>query len=102
MKQADTAIANDFEPGEFPRRRSQCDRIIAFLTESGRARTLKEISFALSLPDSTVSGRLNEMREEGKVDTYLTRECEINGVRKHTWFLAPEKCQDKLFSGGKS
>lgn len=95
MRQANSAIQHYYAPGERPRRKSQRDRIVDFLEQSGRARTLKEIAFALGIPDSTVSARLNEMRPE-KLDVCGERRCEINGLTKQTWFFS--KPQRALFA----
>lgn len=99
MRQAATAIEHFHDPREHPRRQSQCARILAFLEQSGRARTLKEIAFALGIPDSTVSARLNEMRPQ-KLDVYHERPCEINRIVKQTWFFS--KPQRELFAVGRS
>ena len=102
MKQAMSAIRSYHDATEQPRRQTQLDRVIAFITASGRARTLAEISRALGLPDSTVSARLNKGKELGLLDTYGERRCEVNPkFRKQTWFLANPNPQRDLFGGAR-
>lgn len=104
MRQARSAIRAYHDPALQPQRETQCERIEGFLRDSGRARTLKEIAVALGIPDSTVSARLNKMKERGVLALYLERTCEVNGLWKQTWFLAPTPkpkttTQRNLFGG---
>jgi len=94
LRQAASAIEHYRDSREEQRRKPQRERIVEFLEASGRARTLKEIAFALSIPDSTVSARLNELRPQ-ILDVYHERRCEINGLNKQTWVF--KKAQRSLF-----
>jgi Mn-dependent DtxR family transcriptional regulator len=97
-----SAVRAYHDPTEKPRRKTQADRIVDYLTRCGRARTLAEIAYELGIADSTVSGRLNELKAAGIVDTYGERRCERNPkFRKQTWFLAAPGVQRNLFGGAK-
>jgi predicted ArsR family transcriptional regulator len=96
MRQPDSALTSYYNPAQQPRRKLQRERILDYLETHG-ASTLKEIACGLSIPDSTVSARLNELRPE-KLNVCGERRCRINGLRKQIWFFRDR--QRALFGGG--
>jgi CRP-like cAMP-binding protein len=102
MTQPLSAVRAYHDPTEKPRRKTQADRIVDYLTRCGRARTLAEIAHELGIPDSTVSARLNALKDAGILDTYGERKCEVNRkYTKQTWFLCAPGVQRNLFGGAK-
>jgi hypothetical protein len=100
MKQAITAVRSFHNPAEQPRRKSQCERILDFLREMGRAMTLGEIAKAIGVPDSTASARLNALKKRNEVDIFLDRKCSVSGNTRQTWYLSPKPgAQRSLFGG---
>jgi hypothetical protein len=81
--------SSDFQPTMT----EQQKEVIAALIAAGEALTLKEITerinrqhLARPIPDSTVSGRLNELKDLSLVtNASPKRKCRINGILKLTW-----------------
>lgn len=65
---------------------TECDRVFAVLRRKPSGMTIKEIAYAIGLPDSTVSGRLNDLLAEHRVTAdNPKRKCLINGLMKKVW-----------------
>jgi predicted ArsR family transcriptional regulator len=71
--------------------------VLAYLKKIGHGSTIKEAAVALNLPDSTVSGRFNDLIRRGKVVIApFSRKCRINGRRKNVYILAADSPQMML------
>lgn len=97
MTVAMTSIQAYHAPDVKRSRVRQEDRVLAVLEANGRPLTIREIAAQIGIPDSTVSGRLNDLKNSGRVDNYLKRKCTVTGRQKLTWFLAPPTSQRSLF-----
>ncbi len=97
MSVAQTSIQAYHAPDVRRTRVRQEDRVLAVLEANGRPLTIREIATQMGIADSTISGRLNELKDAGLVENYLKRKCAITGRLKLTWFLAPPTAQRSLF-----
>jgi hypothetical protein len=88
-----------------PQRTTQRDKVLQVVRLAERALTLSEITARFNLahgtnvPESTISGRLNELYAMHKLDTYKPRACTVSKSHrmKQTWFLAPPVPQQLPF-----